>query len=63
MDDAYQVAMDLGQRPRKDRHGYKPNMSWVAFALILDGCRDVDSTQVKEVIGNFVIEPFKPASS
>ena len=62
-DDAYQAAMGLGQRLRKDLHGYKPDVSLVASALILDGCRDVDSTQVKEVIGNFVIELFKPASS
>ncbi len=61
-DEAYQAAMELGQRLRKDLHGYKPDVSLVASALILDGCRDVDSTQVKEVIGNFVIELFKPAS-
>ncbi len=63
MADAYQAAMNLGQRLRKDLHGYKPDVSLVASALILDGCRESYSTQVKEAIGNFVIELFKPASS
>jgi hypothetical protein len=61
-EDAYQAAMDLGQRLRKDLHGYKPDVSLVASALILDGCREAYSTQAKEVIGNFVIKLFQPAS-
>lgn len=61
-DDAYRAAMELGQRLRKNLHGYKPDVSLVASALILDGCRTEYSTEVKEVIGNFVIELFKSAS-
>ncbi len=62
-DDAYQAALELGQRLRKDLHGYKPDVSLVASALILERCRETNSTQVKEVIGNFIIKLFKSASS
>lgn len=61
-DDAYQAAMNLGHRLRKELHGYKPDVSLVASASILEGCREIHSTKVKEVIGNFVIKLFKSAS-
>ena len=62
-DDAYQAALEIGQRLRKDRHGYKPDLSLVASALVLESCRETDSTRMKEVIGNFVIKLFKSTSA
>ena len=61
-DDAYQAAMDLGHQLRKELHGYKPDVSLVASALILEGCRDMHATKAKEVIGGFVIKLFQPTS-
>jgi hypothetical protein len=54
--------MELGHRLRKALHGYKPDVSLVASALILEGCREIHATKAKEVIGDFVIKLFKPTS-
>jgi hypothetical protein len=61
-DEAYQAARALGQRLHRQLHGYKPDVLWVASALILEGCRDEYSTKAKEVIRNVVIKLFQPTS-
>lgn len=55
-EDAYQVAMDVGRAMRKELNGYKPDVSLVTSALLLNHTDDGQKAQ--DIVKQFVIRMF-----
>ena len=58
---AYEAAMQIGRWMKADLGGYKPDVSLVVSALVLDRGEKVERT--KEVIRQFVVTMFEQRSS
>lgn len=60
-EDAFEAAMEVGKRMRSELGGYKPDVSLVTSALVIDASRQVDNS--KEVVRNFVVTMFEKGAS
>lgn len=58
-EEAYQAAAEIGQQMRKAMTDYRPNISLVTSALVLEALDRVDDP--KEVISDFAIKMFEKA--
>ena len=59
-EEAFEAAIEVGKRMRQELGGYKPDISLVASALVMDGLRQIDHS--KEVVRAYVVTMFQKVS-